>query len=102
MEKREALKAEQLAKADHAKRMELKKQMEAKSKLAKENKAKNKEKAQTKNTQNGTTESLLLKDTPSLALPPSTSVSTDVLCKSNSMMSPMMKWIGRKERGNSS
>jgi len=99
-EKREALKAEQLAKADHAKRMELKKQMEAKSKLAKENKAKKKEKAQTKNTQNGTTESPLLTDTPSLALPTSTSVSTDVICKSNSMMSPMMKWIGRKERGN--
>ena len=100
-EKREALKAEQLAKADHAKRMELKKQMEAKSKLAKENKAKKKEKDQSKNTLNGTTESPCLTDMPSLALPSSTSVSTDVVCKSNSMMSPMMKWIGRKERGNS-
>jgi len=39
-EKREALKAEQLAKADHAKRMELKKQMEAKAKVAKESKLK--------------------------------------------------------------
>merc|ERR1712192_138925 len=39
-EKREALKAEQLAKADHAKRMELKRQMEAKAKLAKESKVK--------------------------------------------------------------
>merc|ERR1719352_1351958 len=42
-EKREALKAEQLAKADHAKRMELKRQMEAKAKLAKESKVKAKE-----------------------------------------------------------
>ena len=72
-----------------------------KSKLAKENKAKKKEKAQPKNTLNGTTESPCLTDMPSLALPSSTSVSTDVVCKSNSMMSPMMKWIGRKERGNS-
>merc|ERR1712013_609075 len=92
--------AEQLAKADHAKRMELKNQMEAKSKLAKENKAKKKEKDQSKNTLNGTTESPCLTGSPSLALPPSTTVSTDV-CQSNSMMSPMMKWIGRKERGNS-
>merc|ERR1712013_723495 len=99
MEK-EALLAEQLAKADHAKRMELKKQMEAKSKLAKESKAKKKEKDQSKNTLNGTTESPCLTGSPSLALPPSTTVSTDV-CQSNSMMSPMMKWIGRKERGNS-
>merc|ERR1719322_1873473 len=71
---REALKAEQLAKADHAKRMELKKQMEAKSKLAKENKAKKKEKDQSKNTLNGTTESPCLTGSPSLALPPSTTI----------------------------
>jgi len=47
-EKREALKAEQLAKADHAKRMDLKKQMEAKAKLAKEAKLKKAQETKTK------------------------------------------------------
>ena len=44
----EALKAEQLAKAEHAKRMELKKQMEAKAKLAKESKLKKVQEIKTK------------------------------------------------------
>ena len=103
-EKREALKAEQLAKADHAKRMELKKQMEAKAKLAKESKLKAQEiktkvkaaQVQPKIILDGKSEKPSKMDMSSL--PPGITVSTNIACKSP-MMSPMMRWIGRKDKG---
>merc|ERR1712192_119274 len=103
-EKREALKAEQLAKADHAKRMELKRQMEAKAKLAKESKVKAQEiktkakpgQVQPKIPLNGKSEKPSTMDMSSL--PPGITVSTNIACKST-MISPMMRWIGRKEKG---
>ena len=103
-EKREALKAEQLAKADHAKRMELKKQMEAKAKLAKESKLKAQEiktkvkaaQVQPKIILDGKSEKPSKIDMSSL--PPGITVSTNLACKSP-MMSPMMRWIGRKDKG---
>ena len=104
-EKREALKAEQLAKADHAKRMELKKQMEAKAKLAKESKLKKVQEIKTKVKPAQVPPKILLneksekqKTLDMSSLPPGITVSTNIACKSP-MMSPMMRWIGRKEKG---
>ena len=112
-EKREALKAEQLAKAEHAKRMELKKQMEAKAKLVKESKEiKTKVKpvqVKPKILLNGKSEKPSSMDISSL--PPGLTVSTNDANNTlksltvstnnalkNPMMSPMMRWIGRKEK----
>ena len=112
-ERREALKAEQLAKAEHAKRMELKKQMEAKAKLVKESKEiKTKAKpvqVKPKILLNGKSEKPSSMDISSL--PPGLTVSTNDANNTlksltvstnnalkNPMMSPMMRWIGRKEK----